>query len=109
MIGDAQTNRPRTAPPRLPTPILFDSSATSKHFTPPAPPFCGRLSLRGCLGIGGRGGGRLGGFSRLSKGLQFSAQVFTLSLCLFPLSAFLFKRLHRLASFILERRLCSFG
>jgi hypothetical protein len=53
--------------------------------------------------------GRLGRFSRLSEGLQFSAQVFTLLLCLFTLAAFLFKLLHRLASFILERGVCSFG
>src|SRR5918995_6892974 len=53
--------------------------------------------------------GSLGRFSRLSEGLQFLAQVFTLLLCLFTPAAFLFKLLHRLASFILERGLCSFG
>ena len=52
---------------------------------------------------------RLRGFSRLSEGLQLSAQIFKLSLCLFPSAPFLFKLLHRLASFILERGLCSFG
>jgi hypothetical protein len=41
--------------------------------------------------------------------LQFSAQVLTLSLCFFPTAAFLSKLLHRLASFILKRGLCSFG
>jgi hypothetical protein len=52
---------------------------------------------------------RLRRFLDLSEGLQVSAQIFSLLLCLFPSAALLLKLLHRLAAFILERGLCSFG
>jgi hypothetical protein len=52
---------------------------------------------------------RLRRFSRLAEGVEFSTQVVALPFGLFASAAFPFKLLHRLATFILERGLCSFG
>ena len=52
---------------------------------------------------------RLGGILRLPEGLQFSAQILTLSLGLFSPAALLFEFFEHLMSFLLECGLCPLG